>query len=144
MRCRYNVVNFLQNHYKRHPIARPLWRGMGCLCVLKLCFLFCLRHCNDVCKLCYIRSGDDGPWLHLNRINHSASFPKYWSILIPIKRQYYRCQHCICNYIYIYIYTYIYTYIYIYIYIVKWCELVCLRKFTLTLKDPVRVQRFSL
>ena len=27
----YNVVNFLQNHNKRHPIARPKGRDMGCL-----------------------------------------------------------------------------------------------------------------
>ena len=32
--CHYNAVNFLLNHHKRHPIARPLWRGMGCrLCI---------------------------------------------------------------------------------------------------------------
>ena len=31
MRCRYNAVNFLTNIRKRHPIARPLGRGMGCL-----------------------------------------------------------------------------------------------------------------
>ena len=31
MRCRYNAVNFLKNINKRHPIARPLGRGMGCL-----------------------------------------------------------------------------------------------------------------
>ena len=29
MRCCYNAVNFLQNPHKRHPIARPLGRGMG-------------------------------------------------------------------------------------------------------------------
>ena len=27
--CRYKVVNFLQNPHKRHPIALPLWWGMG-------------------------------------------------------------------------------------------------------------------
>ena len=31
MWCRYNAVNFLKNIHKRHPIARPLGRGMGCL-----------------------------------------------------------------------------------------------------------------
>ena len=31
MRCRYNAVNFLTNFHKRHPIARPLGRAMGCL-----------------------------------------------------------------------------------------------------------------
>ena len=29
--CCYNVDNFLKNIHKRHPIARPLGRGMGCL-----------------------------------------------------------------------------------------------------------------
>ena len=29
--CRYNVVNFITNIHKRHPMARPLRRGMGCL-----------------------------------------------------------------------------------------------------------------
>ena len=31
VQCCYNVVNFLENPHKRHPIARPLGRGMGCL-----------------------------------------------------------------------------------------------------------------
>ena len=31
MRCRYNVVNFVENPHKRHPIPRPNGRGMGCL-----------------------------------------------------------------------------------------------------------------
>ena len=31
VRCRYNAVTFLTNIHKRHPIARPLRRGMGCL-----------------------------------------------------------------------------------------------------------------
>ena len=34
MRCRYNAVNFLKNIHKRHPIARPLGWGMGCLLVI--------------------------------------------------------------------------------------------------------------
>ena len=29
--CRYNAVNFLTNIHQRHPIARPLGWGMGCL-----------------------------------------------------------------------------------------------------------------
>ena len=29
MRCRYNAVHFHQNPHIRHPIARPLGRGMG-------------------------------------------------------------------------------------------------------------------
>ena len=31
MQCRYNVVSFLWNPYKRHPIAYWLGWGMGCL-----------------------------------------------------------------------------------------------------------------
>ena len=31
VRCRYNAVNFLTKIHKRHPIARPLGRGMVCL-----------------------------------------------------------------------------------------------------------------
>ena len=31
MWCRYSAVNFLKNIHKRHPIARPLGRGMGCI-----------------------------------------------------------------------------------------------------------------
>ena len=31
VRCHYNTVNYLKNILKRHPIPRPLGRGMGCL-----------------------------------------------------------------------------------------------------------------
>ena len=31
VRCRYNVVDFLQNHHKGHPVSRPHGRAMGCL-----------------------------------------------------------------------------------------------------------------
>ena len=31
VRCCYNAVNFLTNINKRHPIAHPLGRAMGCL-----------------------------------------------------------------------------------------------------------------
>ena len=34
VQCRYNAVDFLQIHHKRHPIARPLGRGMGCLLLI--------------------------------------------------------------------------------------------------------------
>ena len=30
VRCRYNAVDFITNIHKRHPMARPLGRGMGC------------------------------------------------------------------------------------------------------------------
>ena len=38
VRCRYNAVNFLKNIHKRHHIARPLGRGMGCLLWIQLLF----------------------------------------------------------------------------------------------------------
>ena len=31
MQGHYNAVNFLKNIHKRHPVSRPLGRGMGCL-----------------------------------------------------------------------------------------------------------------
>ena len=31
VQCHYNVVNFLPNPHKIHPIARPLGWGMGCI-----------------------------------------------------------------------------------------------------------------
>ena len=31
VRCHYNAVNLTENPHKRHPIACPLGRGMGCL-----------------------------------------------------------------------------------------------------------------
>ena len=31
VRCRYNAVNFHQNHHKTRPIAHPLGRDMGCI-----------------------------------------------------------------------------------------------------------------
>ena len=35
VRYRYNAVNFFKNIHKRHPIARPLGRGMGCLLLVQ-------------------------------------------------------------------------------------------------------------
>ena len=40
MQCRYNAVSFLTNTHKRHPVARPLGRGMGCL--------LCIQHLIDI------------------------------------------------------------------------------------------------
>ena len=37
--CHYNAVNIFQNIYKRHPIAGPSGRGMGCL--------LWIQHLND-------------------------------------------------------------------------------------------------
>ena len=35
VRYRYNAVNFFKNIHERHPIARPLGRGMGCLLLVQ-------------------------------------------------------------------------------------------------------------
>ena len=43
--CCYNTVHFLPNPHKRHPIARPSERAMGCvLWVLKGWFMSCCCH----------------------------------------------------------------------------------------------------
>ena len=41
--CSYNAVNFLQNHHKRHPIVRPLERGMGCLLCIQTLYSASVR-----------------------------------------------------------------------------------------------------
>ena len=46
--CRYNAVNFLTNFHKRHPIARPLGRGMWCLLRIQHLIDFCLSSCTDL------------------------------------------------------------------------------------------------
>ena len=46
---RYNVVKFLQNIHKRHPIPHPLGRGMGCLLRFQT-LIICLRSYNGVCN----------------------------------------------------------------------------------------------
>ena len=53
VRCHYNALNFLPNLHKRHLIARPLVRDMGCFldtvfCGFKLWYVFCLYHCSEV------------------------------------------------------------------------------------------------
>ena len=35
VRYRYNAVNFFKNIHERHPIARPLGRGMGCFLLVQ-------------------------------------------------------------------------------------------------------------
>ena len=55
VRCRYNAVNFLTNIHKRHPISRPLRRGMGCL--------LCIQHLSDILLpvVIYVISKNVGP-----------------------------------------------------------------------------------
>ena len=45
VQCCYNRVNFLTNIHKRHPITRPLGRGMGSLLWIQN-LIFCLNFCN--------------------------------------------------------------------------------------------------
>ena len=40
------LVNFLTNIHKRHPLAHPLGWGMGCLCESSIWLAFCLSSCN--------------------------------------------------------------------------------------------------
>ena len=47
VRCCYDTVNFRPNPPKRHPIARPWGRGMGCLWEYNLWCKFCLCHMQN-------------------------------------------------------------------------------------------------
>ena len=53
VKCRYNVVNFLWNTKKKHPMARPnrQARGGGVFWGFKFWFIFNFRHCNYVCNI---------------------------------------------------------------------------------------------
>ena len=53
MRRRYNMVNFLKDIHKRHPIARPLGRGKGCL--------LWIQHLIDIIAIIYAISSYFGP-----------------------------------------------------------------------------------
>ena len=57
VQCHYNVVNFLQNRHKRHPIARALGWDMGCILWIQT-LMFWLRYVMVVmCAIsCYIGS----------------------------------------------------------------------------------------
>ena len=51
--CRYDAVKFLQNIHKKHLIACPLGRGMGCILWVGslVDILSDLSSCNDVCNI---------------------------------------------------------------------------------------------
>ena len=51
--CQNNVVSFLQNHQKRHPIARLWGQGMGCHLWVQPLINFCPSHSSTVYILCY-------------------------------------------------------------------------------------------
>ena len=53
VRCRYNAVKLLPNPYKRHPIARPWGRGMGCLLWDQTLIKFCSSHCCAVYNIMF-------------------------------------------------------------------------------------------
>ena len=46
--CRYDSVNFHPNSHKRHLIAFPWGRGMGCLLRVQPLIKFCPGHCSTV------------------------------------------------------------------------------------------------
>ena len=50
VRCRYNAVNCLTNIHIRRPIARPLGRGIRCLCGFSIWLIFSLSSCNYLCN----------------------------------------------------------------------------------------------
>ena len=49
--CRYNAVNFLKDIHKRHPIARPLGRGIGVFRGSFIWLIFCLISCYYLCNI---------------------------------------------------------------------------------------------
>ena len=51
--CCYNAVSFHPNSHKRHPLARLLGQGMGCLFWYNLwcIFIICLSHCHTIHKI---------------------------------------------------------------------------------------------
>ena len=48
VRCRYNAIT---NIHKRHPIAHPLPRNMGCLCCSSNSLIFCHSSCKYLCNI---------------------------------------------------------------------------------------------
>ena len=63
VRCCYNAVNFLQNHHKRHPIARPLGRDMGCLLWINT-DIYSAPVTEVMCAICYIGPHHNGTPLY--------------------------------------------------------------------------------
>ena len=56
--CPINMVKFLQNIHKRHPIARPLRWDMGCLFwEVRLWLIFCLYSWSDACNIMLTHCG---------------------------------------------------------------------------------------
>ena len=76
----YNVVNFFQNPQKRHPIARPLGRGMGCLFWV-LPIIWYIFWFSDCCTVCH---DDVIKWKH---------FPRYWLFVQGIHRSLVNSPH---------------------------------------------------
>ena len=98
VRCHYNVINFLTNIHKRHPIARPLGRGMGVFVDLAADW-----YCASVPVIIYVISYNIGPcynctWLYrtVNHrlINQSTSTYKLHRN-ITCKHHFKYCSNCI-------------------------------------------------
>ena len=63
MWCHYNTISFLPNPHKRHPIACPWWRVMGCLLWVQPLIKFCHNHCSAV-YIIYIGLHHNGTQLY--------------------------------------------------------------------------------
>ena len=80
--CLYNLVNFLQYPYNRHPIAHPWGRGMECL--------LWGHHSATVITVPYVISWKiglryNGTWLYLH--SHSAKTHIYYMIFVLSKKK---------------------------------------------------------
>ena len=76
VQCRYNVVIFLQNYHRRHPIARPWGR---------LLWLFTLMHVLLQSLLCWVQKSYNigprynGTWLYIAVRSRGSSVVVWWS-----------------------------------------------------------------
>ena len=64
-------VNFLQNHHKRHPIARPLGGVMRCLLWVQT-LIYILTQSRQFAISCYIGSHYYGTWLYILNSNATS------------------------------------------------------------------------
>ena len=80
-RCRYNGVNFLENFHKRHSIARPLGRLMGCLLWVQtlihiLSLSWCMQYHNTLYRV--ITAYDSALPQHSYVGNHQLRYILHW------------------------------------------------------------------
>ena len=74
VRCRYNAVNFHLNSQKRHPMARPWGRGMGCLFVTVTSYAyFTSVFVVPYAKSCYVELCYNGTRLYIDGLMQDCS-----------------------------------------------------------------------